>query len=144
MIIQQRLGIMLLIMMVCTCSTAAADSVFTNTEQRNLFTDKKGFTHSLPRIERSILLTELKLLQFELWSKQQRLLTLLKQKSFKVTDAIITLVAPGGILYALARQQDLKKTRTNLAKVHIEIDQLRKDVLALETSQHEIQIALAQ
>ena len=135
---------MLLIMMLCICSTAAAEQASNKAGQRNLFTDHDGFTHSLPRVERSILVTELKLLQFELWSKQQQLLTLLKQQSFKITDAVIALVAPGGIFYALARQQELKKTRTNLAEVHIEIDLLRKDVLALEKSQHEIQIALAQ
>lgn len=99
---------------------------------RQLTTDQDGFTTSLQEVERPQLLMRLKLLQQTLWDKQIELQRLLKKRSFKIADAIITLVAPGGLLYAINKQRNYVQTKTNLSLLNRDLVQLQDDLIALD------------
>ncbi|MCF6280910.1 MAG: hypothetical protein L3J28_01675 [Candidatus Polarisedimenticolaceae bacterium] len=110
---------------------------FAEGEYRQLHTNNTGFTVSLQQVDQPLLLLELEQLQQELWSQQISLLTQIAEMSFNVVDAIITIVVPGGLVYAFNKKLNHKKAKTDLNALNIKLAHLQEDMSALN-----LQIAL--
>lgn len=119
-------------------------------ENRQLISGSEGFTVSLLPVNQTLLLLELKQMQHELWNQQSKLLSLLTEKSFSLADAIITLIAPGGLIYIINKQRHLMQTKGRLNTLNSDLLLLHNDVMAMnhssaieEGSQPNLQLALA-
>lgn len=65
---------------------------------------------------------------------QQQLTEQVKNKQFDIGDAIITLIVPGGLLYAGYRINELEQIKNKILKMTTEINDYSDDIIALQGS----------
>ena len=124
---KQLTSLTLLLLLSTLCSNCFA----VEGESRQLHTNNTGFTVSLQQVDQPLLLLELEQLQQDLWNQQVNLLTQIAEMSFSVVDAIITIVVPGGLVYAFNKKLNHKKAKTDLNALNIKLALLQEDMSAL-------------
>jgi hypothetical protein len=104
-------------------------------ESRQIVVGPAGFTVSLQEVNTPLLLLELQMLQQELWNQQIGLLTQLADLSFSAIDTIITIIVPGGLLYAFNKKLHQQQATTNLTELNGRLIQLQSDIDQLQIAQ---------
>jgi outer membrane murein-binding lipoprotein Lpp len=104
-------------------------------ESRQQISDNSGLTISLQQVNHPLLLLELQQLQQELWHQQINLLTQVTNMSFGAVDAIITIVLPGGLLYAFNKKMKQQQAKNNLHELNSELLQLQVDIKQMRLAQ---------
>ncbi len=102
---------------------------------RQLISDAAGFTISLQQVEQPLLLLELQQLQQELWDQQINMLTQLADMSFSAIDTIITIVLPGGLLYAFNKKLNHRQAQADLSELNGTLLQLQADISHMQIAQ---------
>ena len=76
----------------------------------------------------------------DLLNQQMGLLSQLSKMGFSLADAVITLVVPGGLIYAINRQHNFIQAKARLNSLSTDLQQLQNDMLAMNSytsqSQH--------
>ena len=90
----------------------------------------EGLTINLPALSRAELKARLAELQARLSHRKAELSVHEEDARFDAKDAVITLVLPGGLLYAAFRQQQHHQTASQFEQVSEQLDELRSDLVA--------------
>ncbi|EGV49891.1 hypothetical protein [Candidatus Endoriftia persephone] len=99
-------------------------------EERPLQVDSQGFCSSLPSVDRVELSQHILKLHNNLQHQQAELTRAEIEKRFDSTDAVITIILPGGLLYAAYRKADHLKTKARLEQVSSDLNRLSVDLVA--------------
>jgi hypothetical protein len=110
-------------------------------EQRFIYEDSEGFRTTLRDVSDITISHHLKEMQVDLQTKISHLQTRLKQKSFKAIDTLITIVMPGGLVYAKLRHDSYKRSERALAEVNEELQLISKDLIAFQSADGEFVVA---
>jgi hypothetical protein len=106
--------------------------------------DSEGFVTSLPNVSDVTVTQHLLELQQDLETE----LTLLKQevqrKSFKAIDTLVTVVMPGGLLYAKLRMDSFKRSEHKFNRVSDELALISGELVAFQADNGELIIATAE
>jgi hypothetical protein len=98
------------------------------------YTNADGFVVEIPAIDPQLLAEQLEDLRAELLLRQAELVTEVKDLELDGTDAIITVLLPGGLIYAGYRKHEYEMARHDLVEVNAEIDELTRDLVNFGTT----------
>jgi hypothetical protein len=132
-----RHPLLLIAILICTLSQhAMADE-----RQMYIHQDSEGFCVSLRNVSDITVSQHLQEMQVELETRISQLQVQLKQKSFKAIDTLITIVMPGGLVYAKLRHDSYKRSERALAEVNQELALISSDLIAFESANGEFVVA---
>ncbi len=123
--------LVLLLLLTALSGNSFADEM----ESRQQISDNSGLTISLQQVNHPLLLLELQQLQQELWYQQVNLLAQVTNMSFGAVDAIITIVLPGGLLYAFNKKLKQQQAKNNLHELNSKLLQLQVDIKQMQLAQ---------
>lgn len=112
--------------------------------ERYLTQDSEGFTTSVRNVSDSTVTLHLLEAQQDLKSRLAVLEQQVKRKSFKAIDTLITVVMPGGLLYAKLRFDSLKRSQQAAANVSSELELISGELVTFQTENGELVVAVAQ
>ena len=103
----------------------------------------EGLTVNLPALSRAELKTRLAQFQARMSQQKAELSINEEEARFDAKDALITLVMPGGLLYAAYRQQQHHQTASRFEQVSERLDELRSDLVAFRVTADDSLLASA-
>jgi hypothetical protein len=95
----------------------------------------------LPEIDHQTLVEQVRILRSGLILRKQELLQAVADKKLDGGDALITVIMPGGLLYAGYKQARYEQAKNELARVSADIEEYSSDILAMQTGIAPIAIA---
>ena len=101
-----------------------------------------GFISQVPAPATHELLDQVRELRSELLTRKSELDELVKESEFDAKDVFITIIMPGGLVYAAFRKLSHHRAETQLASVTSEVDQLGKDISMLKSASHVSTVAM--
>lgn len=128
--------ILIAILLSCVCHSAHADE-----QKRFIHQDSEGFCTSLRDISDVTITHHLQEVQLELQTQMSQLKEQVQKKSFKAIDTLITIVMPGGLVYAKLRHDSFKRSKRALAEVSEELELISGDLVAFQTANGELMVA---
>lgn len=127
--------------------TIAKEVIFNNTLQLTTKSDpvKQGdIIFDLQEVDPEILRKNIEKLKSTYKQQQQKLEQKIADGQLNIGDFFITIIVPGGLLYAGYRKQKLEQTKNALLDVTSEITDLSKDLAALRSQEITRPIMVAQ
>jgi hypothetical protein len=128
--------ITLLLCALLPCAQAADNDRF-------LIQDQAGFITSLPDVTAVTVTQHLKELQQELKGKLTTLKADVERKRFKAFDTLVTVVMPGGLLYAKLRHDSYKRSERKMSRINEDLARVSGELTALQADNGEMLIATA-
>jgi hypothetical protein len=95
----------------------------------------------LPQIDHQTLVEQVRILRSGLIQRKQELLQMVADKKLDRGDALITVIMPGGLLYAGYKQARYEQAKNELARVSADIEEYSSDILAMQTGIAPVAIA---
>ena len=111
---------------------------------RYLSQDNEGFAVSLRNVSDITVTQHLLEAQQTLQTELADLQAQLKRKSFKAIDTLITIFMPGGLIYAKLRLDSFKHSQQAAERVSAELDQISGDLVAFQTENGELVVAVVE
>ena len=96
----------------------------------------------LPVIDHKALAEQVRTLRSLLIQRKQELVQIVADKKLDGGDAFITVIMPGGLLYAGYKKVRYEQARNELARVSADIEEFSGDLLALQS--RSVPVAVAQ
>jgi len=103
-----------------------------------------GFIYDIQKVDSKLLADDVEKLRSDLVRHQYELVKLVAQNELDAGDVIITVIMPGGLLYAGYRKHKLEQAKDTLLIVSDDISELSNDLLALQGHDTANPIILAQ
>ena len=128
----------IVISLLVTCSFTTTQSV---AGDRFIQQDPAGFCTSLRLVEHETLTQHIRAGRSTLLRQQTALTQHVEKQKFSGMDTLITLVMPGGLLYAAVKHGKQLEKRQELKQLTQDIQQLTGDLLILESTSGKLQIA---
>jgi len=120
----------------CLLQCAQADEY-----DRFMLQDSDGFVTTLPNVTDSTVTLHLMALQQDLETQLSQLKEDVQRKSFKAIDTLVTVVMPGGLIYAKLRMDSYKHSERAMIRVNEELTQITGELVAFRADNGEIMIA---
>lgn len=95
----------------------------------------------LPDVDHEALLEQVRSLRSQLIQRKQALLQIVADEKLDGSDAIITAIMPGGLLYAGYKKARYEKAKNELARVSVDIEEYSGDLLAMQSTSAQVTIA---
>jgi hypothetical protein len=111
---------------------------------RFLIQDSEGFVITLPNVSDITITQHLIELQQDLKIELSLLKDEVQRKSFKAIDTLVSVVMPGGLLYAKLRFDSYKKSERKMNQVNDELTQISGELVAFKADNGEWMIATAE
>ena len=89
------------------------------------------FTIQLPVVDRKALVEQIRTLRSQLIQRKQALVEIIADKKLNNRDVIITIIMPGGLLYAGYRKVRYEQAKNEFARVSADIVEYSSDLLAM-------------
>lgn len=99
------------------------------------------FIIQLPDVDHEALIGQVRALRSQLMQRKQVLEQVVADKRLGGSDAIISAVIPGGLLYAGYRISRYRQAKNKLARVSADIEEYSSDLLAMESRFAQVTIA---
>jgi len=90
-------------------------------------------TIQLPDVDRAVLIEQVRLLRSQLIQRKQALAQVVADTKMGRSDAIITVIMPGGLLYAGYKKIRHQQAKNELARVSADIEEYSGDLLAIQS-----------
>lgn len=103
-----------------------------------------GFYLDLPAVNPDRLMALVKAYRTFLTQREAAISQYLDEHRLDARDTLITILVPGGLLYAAIRTGNLEQAKTELAEVSDNIDELSRDLLVLQAMAGELTVAQLQ
>jgi len=100
------------------------------------------FIIQLPDVDREMLVEQVEKLRGQLIQRKQVLEQTVADNKLDSSDAIITVLMPGGLLYAGYRKVRYEQAKDELANISADIEEFSSDLLAMQPMS--MQVAIAQ
>lgn len=104
-------------------------------------TNDAGFSTVLPAVDQQLLVGQIRNLRVLLRQRQQELTEFVASNSLGTTDAVITAIMPGGLIYAAYKKGKLERARTELAMITDEMAALARDLLVMNEQAGKLALA---
>ena len=127
------------LMLACTIAVTEAPA-----DQRFITQDSEGFCTTLPYLEKEAIARHIQESRLRMNERKLELEKRVKNQRFSVLDVAITLVMPGGLLYAAVKRGSQLKERKTLSLVTQDIKQLSGDLLTFQSADSNLRIAAVQ
>jgi hypothetical protein len=88
----------------------------------------------LPYVDRDVLVEKVSQLRSRLIQRKQALLQLVADKQMDGGDALITVIMPGGLLYASYKKARYESAKNELDSVSDDIEEYSDDLLAMQSA----------
>ncbi|MEJ2691473.1 MAG: hypothetical protein P8166_00150 [Candidatus Thiodiazotropha sp.] len=108
---------------------------------RFLIQDSEGFVTTLPNVSDITVTQHLLELEQDLKIELSRLKDEVQRKSFKAIDTLVSVVMPGGLLYAKLRLDSYKKSERKMNRVNDELTQISGELVAFQADNGEWMVA---
>jgi len=99
------------------------------------------FVTQLPVIDRAALIEQVRTLRSQLVQRKQALVQSVADKKLDRSDAIITAIMPGGLLYAGYKKASYEQAKNDLARVSADIEEFSSDLLAMQSKSAPVVVA---
>jgi peptidoglycan hydrolase CwlO-like protein len=129
------------LLLIVLLMSALSQQVVADDRQMYIQQDSEGFCVSLRNVSDITITHHLQEMQVELETKISQLQIQVKKKSFKVIDTLITIVMPGGLVYAKLRHDSYKRSERALAEVNEELALISNDLIAFQSADGEFMVA---
>jgi hypothetical protein len=103
-----------------------------------------GFYVDLPALNHNQLLGLIRTYQDSLVQREEALTKFLDEHQLDVKDALITVIMPGGLLYAAVKKGNLEQAQAELAEINDDMDELARDLLAMQIDMRRLTVAQLQ
>lgn len=103
-----------------------------------------GFIFDIQKVDPQLLAQQVTKMRAAFIRRQHELTQLVESKKLGAGDAFITIIMPGGLLYAGYRKQELEQAKSALLAVSAEIKELSTDLLAFHEQDQAHPLLLAQ
>jgi len=124
-----------------SCMTTAAQA---DEPQRLIQQDSDGFCVSLRNVSEITLTQHLLELQQDLENQVGLLKDEVQRKSFKAIDTLITVVMPGGLVYAKLRFDSYKRSKNAMTLASEELAQISQDLNTFQSPNGVLVLATAE
>ncbi len=111
--------------------------------ERFLVADNEGFVTTLPNVSDITVSQHLIELQQDLETEIGLLKEEVKRKSFKAIDTLVTVIMPGGLIYAKLRHDSYKRSERKLLSTSDRLDEISGELVAFQAENGEFLIAIA-
>ena len=101
----------------------------------------EGFITQLQTVDSGTLADQLQELRSSLISRKQELARELDEKQLDSGDAVLTLLMPGGLIYAGYKKAVYERARNDLAKVNENIAEYSRDLALLQGKMRPVAVA---
>ena len=95
----------------------------------------------LPEIDHETLIDQVRTLRSQLIQRKQVLVQMVADKKLDGGDAFITVIMPGGLLYAGYKKARYEQAKNELARVSADIEEFSGDLLAMQSRSAPVAIA---
>jgi len=121
----------------------AADPATADTQVHNLATtaNNGGFYIDLPAVNSKQLIGLVRAYRASLTHREQEIMRYLEDNRLDAKDLLITVILPGGLLYAAVRKGNLEQAKVELAEMTEDLDELSHDLLAMQAVAGELTVA---
>ncbi len=99
-------------------------------------------TVQLPYVDRDALVEDVRLLRSRLIQRKQELTQLVADKQMDGGDALITVIMPGGLLYASYKKARYESAKNELDRISEDIEEYSDDLLAMQSAPTPLAMAL--
>jgi len=131
-----------LFILIASVSTAFMLQV-AHAEQAPVFVGAPGqFIIQLPDVDREILAEDVRTLRSQLIERKQALIQIVADKQLDGGDALITIIMPGGLLYAGYKKVRYEQAKNELDRVSADIEEFSGDLLAVQSWSAPVLVAL--
>ena len=131
-----RNGLFILIAIFCTAfmlQTAHAEQApVTNSDQPVIH---------LPDVDHELLIEQIKTLRSQQIQRKQALVQIVADKKPDGSDALITVIMPGGLLYAGYKKASYELAKNELARISADIEESTDDLLAIQSMSGSVVVA---
>ena len=103
-----------------------------------------GFYTALPAVNNKQLVGLLRNYQEALTRREQEITRYLDENRLDTADVLITVIMPGGLIYAAVRKANLEEARAELTEITDDMDELSRDLLAMQAGTGELTLAQLQ
>jgi hypothetical protein len=98
-------------------------------------------TVQLPAVDREALIEDVEALRSQLIARKQALAQNIKDRKLDSSDALITALMPGGLLYIGYKKIRYEQAREELARVSAEIEEYSDDLVAMQAMSTKVVVA---
>lgn len=103
-----------------------------------------GFSIALPAVSSHQLIGLIRTYQAPLAQREEKTTRYLDDHQLDAQDGLITAIMPAGLLYALVRKGNLEWARAELAAISEAMDELSRNLLAMQAEARELIVAQLQ
>jgi len=107
-------------------------------------TNNGGFYTALPAVNNNQLIDLLRLYRAALEQREEEVSRYLEENRLDTKDMLITVIMPGGLVYAAVRKANLEEARDELTEITEDMDELSRDLLAMQVEVGELTLAKLQ
>ena len=100
------------------------------------------FIIQLPDVDREALAEQVRLLRSQLIERKQALVLSVADKQLDGGDALITIIMPGGLLYAGYKKARYEHAKHELDRVNADIEEFSGDLLAVQSRSAPVVVAM--
>ena len=112
-------------------------------EQAPVFVGAPGqFIIQLPDVDREALAEQLRTQRSQLIERKQSLVQSVADRQLDGGDALITIIMPGGLLYAGYKKARYEQAKHELDRVSVDIEEFSGDLLAMQSRSAPVMVAL--
>jgi len=109
-----------------------------------LITTPDQFVIQLPGVDREALVEQVRTLRSQLIQRKQALVKVIADKKMDSSDAFITTIMPGGLIYAAYKKTSYEQSRSELASIIADIEECSDDLLAMQSGSAPVFVARLQ
>ena len=133
-------------MPVSVCAETATTPVTADRHIRNFapIANDGGFYIDLPAVNSSQVIGLIRAYRASLTHREQAISRYLEENRLDVKDMLIAAILPGGLLYAAVRKGNLEQAKVELAEMSEDLDELSRDLLAMQAVAGELTVAQLQ
>ena len=99
------------------------------------------FIVQLPTVDREALIAQVEMLRSQLIQRKQVLVDIVAEKKLDSGDALITILMPGGLLYAGYKKVRYEQAVNELSHVSSDIEEFSNDLLAMQSTSVPVSVA---
>ncbi len=123
------------------CSAFTLQTVHAEQASVSLIAENQ-FIIQLPDVDREELVDQVMTLRSELIQRKQVLLKIVADKKLDGADALVTIIMPGGLLYAGYKKVRYEQAKNELDRVSDDIEEFSSDLLAVQSMAVPVVVAL--
>ena len=128
-------------------TTAFAEAPATAAMQVRPFTpaaNHAGFYVALPAVDTDRLIERISAQRASLTQREREVIQYLEDHQLGAKDVLITVIMPGGLIYAAVRKGNLQQAQAELDQINAAMDELSRDLVAMQAVAGDLTMAQLQ